>query len=148
MSLVVLIVKLLSIVINYFPAATEKWEGFSKKYLDTWIQRLNNWVLDDHGHPVHVVNYEDLKRDAVKEVEKILDFLQFPYSHDEVVERLREDYTDFQRPHTQDNFQHFSPKQKENLRTTLLTVMNTTKASGKAELFLFKEYLNSLPDIK
>ena len=105
-------------------------------------------MLDNHGHPVHVVNYEDLKRDTVKEVEKILDFLQFPYSHDEVVERLREDYTDLQRPHTHEDFQHYFPKLKENLRTTLLTMMATANASGKADLFLFNEYLDSLPDIK
>ena len=107
-----------------------------------------NWVLSDHKHPVHVVNYEDLKRDTVGEVEKILDFLQFPYSHDELAERLREDYTVFQRPHTNDTFEHFYPEQKEKLRTTLLTVMAAAKDSGKADLFHFDEYLESLPDIK
>ena len=105
-------------------------------------------MLDNHSHPVHVVNYEDLKKDYIREVEKILDFLQFPYSHEEVVERLREDYTDLQRQHTHKDFRHFSPEQKENLQTTLLTMMATAKASGKADLFLFKEYLDSLPDIK
>ena len=105
-------------------------------------------MLDNHSHPVHVVNYEDLKKDYIREVEKILDFLQFPYSHEEVVERLREDYTDLQRQHTHEDFQHFSPEQKEYLRTTLLTMMATANASGKADLFLFNEYLDSLPDIK
>ena len=105
-------------------------------------------MLDNHGHPVHVVNYEDLKRNTVREVEKILDFLQFPYTHEEVVERLRVDYTDFQRVHTHDDFQHFSPEQKEKLRTTLQTVMTKAKACEKANLFLFNEYLSSLPDIK
>ena len=136
------------LICSILPAVTEKWSIFSGEYLDHWIHRLNNWVFDNHGHPVHVVNYEDLKKDTVREVEKILDFLQFPYSHEEVVERLKTDFTTFQRPHTHDDFQHFSPAQKEMLQTTLLTVMADAKASGKADLFLFNEYLDSLPDIK
>ena len=125
----------------------EKWNGFSEDYLQLWIERLDNWVFNNHSHPVHVVSYEDLKKDTVGEVEKILDFLKFPYSHSELVERLRQDYTVFQRPHTNDDYQHFSPEQKENLRTTLLTGMARAKAFGKSDLFHFDEYLNSLSDI-
>ena len=125
----------------------KKWNGFSEDYLQLWIERLDNWVFNNHSHPVHVVSYEDLKRDTVGEVEKILDFLRFPYSHNDLVERLRQDYTVFQRPHTNDDFQHFSPEQKENLRTTLLTVMARAKACGKSDLFHFDEYLDSLSDI-
>ena len=135
-------------LLSILPAVTEKWTSFSEEYLNNWIQRLSNWVLDNHRHPVHVVSYEDLKRDTVKEVEKILDFLQFPYTHEEVVERLRVDYTDFQRVHIHDDFQHFSPEQKEKLQTTLQTAIDNAKACGKADLFLFNEYLDSLPDIK
>ena len=127
---------------------TEKWTSFSEEYLDDWMQRLSNWVLDNHGHPVHVVSYEDLKRDTVREVEKILDFLQFPYTHEEVVERLRVDYTDFQRPHMQINFQYFSSEQNKKLQTTLQTAMTNAMACGKADLFLFNEYLDSLLVIK
>ena len=128
-------------------AVTEKWGKFSEDYLNAWIWRLKNWVFN-HSRPVYVVNYEDLMSDTVRQVEKILDFLQFPYSHEEVVERLRVDYTDFRRSHTHDDFQHFSPEQKEKLRSTLLTAMTDATASGKANLFLFNEYLDSLPDIK
>ena len=101
-------------------------------------------MLNSPNHPVHVVSYEDLQRDTVGEVEKILDFLEFPYSHDELVERLREDYTTFQRPHTNDDFQHFSPEQKANIRTTLLSVMVTAKATGKLNLLTtLNHYLTS-----
>ena len=127
-------------------AVNKKWNKFSESYLKQWIKRLNNWVFDNHSHPVVVVSYEDIKRDTIGEVEKILDFLKFPYSHSELVERLREDYTVFQRPHTNDDFQHFSPEQKENLRTTLLTVMARANSCGKSDLFHFDEYLDSLSD--
>ena len=123
-----------------------EWKGFSKHYLQIWIKRLNNWVFNN-SHPVHVMSYEDLKRDTVREVEKVLDFLKFPYRHNELVERLRQDYIVFQRPHTNDNFQHFSPEQKENLKTALSTVMANARACGKSNLFHFDEYLDSLPNI-
>ena len=126
----------------------KRWKEFSKTYLDTWERRLNNWVLANDRHPVHVVNYEDLQRNTVVEVAKILDFLQFPYRNDTLAERLRDDYTEFKRRrHTNSDFQHFSPEQKEKLRSTLSSVLATAKAAGKADLFLFDEYLESLPNI-
>lgn len=132
----------------YIYAGTNEWTNFLDNYLRKWKKRLVNWVLNNHtNHPVHVVNYEDLKSDTVGEVEKILDFLHFPYSHDEVVERLREDYTVFQRPHKDVNFEHFSPEQKEKLRDALLNVMAAAKDCGKEKLLLFNDYLEVLPDV-
>ena len=125
----------------------DKWEAFSEKYLNSWIKRLDEWVFQNDAHRVHIVSYEDLQEDTVREVGKILDFLHYPYNHSELVERLSEDFTNFHRTHTHDDFQHYSPVQKKNLEDTLETVMTTAKACGKVELFRFQEYLQSLPDI-
>ena len=115
--------------------------------MERWKERTINWVLNNNTHPVHVVNYEDLRNDTVREVEKILDFLHFPYSHDELVERLREDFTAFQRVHKNDGFQHFSPEQKEQLRETITELKAAAKAIGKATFFLFDQYLVDLKNI-
>ena len=117
------------------------------KYMERWKERVVNWVFDNNEHPVHVVSYEDLKTDKVREVEKILDFLQFPYDHDELTERLSEDYTEFQRPHNHTDFQHFNPEQKEKIRATLESAITLAKACGKTDLFHFHDYLESLPHI-
>ena len=97
------------------------------------------------NHPVHVVSYEDLQNDTVREVEKILDFLHFPYSHEDLIQRLRVNFTTFRRPHMNDGFQHFSPEQKERLRLKITQLMAATKTAGKADLFLFSKYLADLP---
>ena len=118
---------------------------FVERYLDRWKERTINWVLMNKRHPVHVVSYEDLQNDTVREVEKILDFLHFPYSHEDLIQRLRVDFTTFQRHHMNDGFQHFSPKQKERLRLTITQLMGAAKTAGKADLFLFSKYLADLP---
>ena len=133
--------------LDCFPLETSRWVKFAEFYVERWRERTVNWVLGNDKHPVHVVNYENLKRDTVGEVEKILDFLQFPYSHDELTERLRENYTEFQRVHTHKSFQHYSPEQKEMLNSKLSSVLAFAKAAGKADLFLFHDYLESLPSL-
>ena len=130
-------------------AVDKDWNDFIQKYLKQWKIRLDNWVFNNHDHPVHVVSYEDLQRDAVGEVEKILDFLKFSYTHDDLVERLKQDYSAFQRPHSHDtDFQHFSPEQKQYLEAALLNVVAVAERTGKSDLFHFKEYIKLLPDIK
>jgi hypothetical protein len=126
---------------------SKEWVEFVERYLDRWKERTINWVLMNKRHPVHVVSYEDLQNDTVREVEKILDFLHFPYSHEDLIQRLRVNFTTFQRPHMNDGFQHFSPEQKERLRLTLKTTISTAKKSGKEHLFHFNEYLESLHNI-
>ena len=128
--------------------ATEKWVQFSKGYTKRWKERTINWVFNNRNHPVHVVSYEDLQRDTVREVEKILDFLKFSYTHDDLVERLKQDYSDFQRPHSHvTDFQHFSPEQKDYLRNTLMDMIELAKRAGKMDLFRFDEYIDALDDI-
>ena len=137
------------LVKSYVLSLTEddKGKDFVEKYFSHWIKMLTNWVFENHRYPIHVVSYEDLQRDTVGEVEKILDFLHFPYNHDELAERLRDDFTTFRRPHSNDGFQHFSPKQKELLRKTITELNATAAAVAKANLFHFDEYLAALTTI-
>ena len=132
---------------QYFPcvSGSKEWVEFVERYLDRWKERTINWVLMNKRHPVHVVSYEDLQNDTVREVEKILDFLHFPYSHEDLIQRLRVNFTTFRRPHMNDGFQHFSPEQKERLRLNITQLMAATKTAGKADLFLFSRYLADLP---
>lgn len=57
------------------------------------------------------VRYEDLKTDTVAEVARMLDFLEFPFSREEVEHRIGEGFTQFYRNHT-DSFGHFTSEQK------------------------------------
>ena len=130
--------------------ATERWNYVSKVYLNQWKTRLTKWVLNNSQseHPVHVVRYEDLQNDRVREVERILDFLHFSYNHDDVVSALEEDYSVFQRSHEHDDFQHYSPEQKGILRTILVDMIKLASIREKTNLLHLNEYLESLSDIK
>ena len=125
----------------------EGWYRFTRAYLKNWKPRLINCVLDNDKHPVHVVRYEDLQNDRVREVERILDFLHFSYNHDDVVSALEEDYSVFQRSHEHDHIRHYSTEQKEMLRSTLVDLIKLASIREKAYLLHLNEYLESLPDI-
>ena len=57
------------------------------------------WLADGirKGRPVHIVKYEDLKLATLKEVKRMLDFLQFPYEEEELKERITTDFSTFYR---------------------------------------------------
>ena len=46
---------------------------------------------------MYLCRYEDLKTDLVASVERMLDFLKFPYHHSQIIEKLKDDYTQFKR---------------------------------------------------
>ena len=107
------------------------------------------WVIENDAtrHPVHIVRYEDLQKDTVGAVEKILDFLNFTYTHEDIVEKLKDDFTDFKRPHNDTAFKHFSKKQKAQLRSTLTELWGMAKDRGKGDSLRFDEYIDALGDI-
>ena len=94
-----------------------------------------------------MVRYEDLQRDPIGEVEKILDFLNFPYIHEDVVTKLSQDYTVFKRLHPEqddDDFRYFTAEQKQYIKDCLLDMIELSEKCGKSHLFQFEDYLKSL----
>ena len=109
--------------------------------MDMWKLRITNWVLKStHEHPVHVVQYEDLKKDTPGEISKILTFLHVPNNLEDISLRLQEDFTSFKRQHVDDNFEHFSSSQKEHIKSVLLDTINLMQ-STENELLDLEEYL-------
>ena len=103
-------------------------------------------MFGNMDYPVHVVRYEDLLKDHVGEVEKILNFLHFSYTHEDMVAKLNEEYTELKALHIHlaDVYSYFSVEQKEILKSTLFEVMNLADFKGKSYLFHFKEYLEEI----
>ena len=76
---------------------------------------LFSWVINStDDHPTMVVRYEDLKQNTIREVKRMLDFLQIPYKEKVVEERLEKDFSRFRRRHRQ-SFEHFTTKQREHV---------------------------------
>ena len=106
-----------------------------------WSDRLRQWVINQDKHPVHILRYEDLKHDTVGEVEKTLDFLNVSYDSETLRSKLSVDYSEFQRPHDRDEFEHYSVKQKEFLRSVLLDVKQAAERASKAHLLQLDKYI-------
>ena len=93
------------------------------------------------NYPLLVVRYEDLKSDKVRQVTRMLDFLNVNYSKVDVEQRLQEDFSAVRRNHSCD-FDHFTENQKLYMRSMIASTMTELDSMGVAyeELHL-KEYL-------
>ena len=100
-----------------------------------------NWVLESGDHPVHIVRYENLKRDVAKEVGKMLHFLHIPFNEQELSQRLKSDFNMFKRRHDNDgDFEHYSAKQMEFVRMTISDTMQLVQEYNKTETLKLEDY--------
>ena len=87
-----------------------------------WMLMMEHFIIDPGDHPVLVVRFEDLKRDIVTEVKKMLDFLEFPYLEARLEERLQKGYTQFLRSHD-DHFEHYTKEQTAHVNKAIRTII-------------------------
>ena len=68
------------------------WDKFIKYYLKWWHEYFPVWLVNGtkYDHPVHVVKLEELKSNTLLEVQKMLNFLGFPYDVKDLTKRLRD----------------------------------------------------------
>ncbi|CAI8034188.1 WSCD family member AGAP003962, partial [Geodia barretti] len=117
------------------------WDSFLHKYMRDWSTRLHQWVINQDNHPVHILHYEDLKQDTVGEIAKTLHFLNVSYDSDILRSKLSVDYSEFQRPHDSEDFEHYSLEQKEFLRSVLLEAKEAAERASKANLLQLDKYI-------
>lgn len=110
-------------------------------YMKDWSTRLHLWVINQDKYPVHILRYEDLRQDFVGEIEKVLIFLNMAYDSDALKSKLGADYTEYRRPHHSDEFEHFSEKQRELVRSVVLDVNNAADRVNKSSLLRLDEYM-------
>lgn len=66
----------------------------------TWQETIVGWLINNHHHRVLVAKYDDLQDNAITEVMRMLDFLGYPYSLSTITKKLRRNYDEFQRSHS------------------------------------------------
>lgn len=122
------------------------WDEFLHTYMKAWVKRIQNWVLKVlPEHPVLVVRYEDLKIDTTREVERMLAFLQLPFSSDQVSQKLEEDFTTFKRVHSDESeFEHYTDDQRDHIKSAILQVVKLAEASNMTHVLRLNEYLRTL----
>ena len=93
------------------------------------------------GHPILVVKYEDLKSDVLTQLKRMLEFLNVPYSDEELEKRLSEDYRGFHRLHKRDDFEHFTPEQRQFVLTGVQEMIFLLETQNDAKTHGIEEYL-------
>lgn len=99
-------------------------------------------VLRSRGHAVLVVLYEQLKSDTVRQVQRVLDFLHFPYSAQAVERALEGGFNSFYRNHT-DTFPHFTTQQMLLINDGIVATGNRLRSYG---LTYLADQLNAYVD--
>lgn len=56
------------------------WEKFVVDHAALWHQTATSWLIYNQNHPILLVSYEQLKSNTSRELLRILNFLEVPYS--------------------------------------------------------------------
>ena len=124
----------------------EKWDTFLYGIVPRWQKTIVKWFVEsiDFRKPILVVRYEDLKNDNLAQVERILNFIHFPFAKEVVEKRLQEDYGVFRRSHSgEDGFEHYTPSQQEMVNLMLFETIGVLKEHKVENLFNLHEYLRT-----
>lgn len=128
----------------FYSTDSEEWDKSLQSYMQAWKKRIQNWVLEKQmDHAVLIVRYEDLKSNTVKEVERMLTFLQHPFNAEDIPSRLAQDFTTFKRPHDVD-FERYTSSQKLYIESVLLQTIKHAQDSNMTHVLNLEEYSNSL----
>ena len=107
-----------------------------------WMLMMEHYIIDPGDHPVLVIRFEDLKRDAVTEIKKMLDFLEFPYSEVKLEERLREGYAQFLRGHD-DHFEHYTKEQTAHVNEAIRRIIKRLRENDVMDSIGLPLYLRT-----
>lgn len=112
-----------------------------------WKTIINNYVINrPKTHPLLVVRYEDLKQDAVKEVQRMLDFLNVPLQEDELVAKLHSTQFDqFHRNHSASaTFDPYTKQQVNYLNSVIIETENTLLSKGITDFIPLRTYVRKI----
>ena len=103
---------------------------------------IGAYIVKNHL-PMLTVFFEDLQENAVREVRRMLDFLEYPYSEDKLQASLKEGFSQFYRNHT-DSFRHFTPDQQESFNAVITgTVQRLRQCNLEQVALKIEKYLRT-----
>lgn len=107
-----------------------------------WVERLKRWVLEQTPHhPVMVMRYEDLQKDTVGEVRRMLDFLQV--ASENLPQRLSEGFTTFKRSHGGVEFERYTSKQRLSMKSWLQRAVHLANERNMSHVLKLNDYLEN-----
>ena len=99
-----------------------------------WQETVLAWTVNNGGHPVIVVKYEDMKTNISRELQRMLDFLQVSYTEMQLQSVVSKGYNTFKRNHSlDDDFEHFTPAQRLFVNLLVRTTKTKLEEHGLAD---------------
>lgn len=116
-----------------FAGGNPEWNSFLSERSQRWVNGVLKLALYQQVHPVLRVFYEDLKSNATHELERMLHFLDVPYTSGHLLHHQLE--SGFQKLHRKrdHSFDPFTQQQKSRLKETLTYAMNELSLWGHQE---------------
>ena len=115
-------------------------------YIQTlkWQRTILAWVVNNMGHSVLVVKYEDMKANMSKELRRMLNFLQVPYTEAQFQSVVTSGYEKFRRHHSsQDDYDHYTSEQRAFVNSVIRTTHSILEEYYLSEICSVHEYLMS-----
>lgn len=76
-----------------------------------------------------ILRYEDLKKDSLTQIVRVLDFLNQDYKKTELATKLQDRFKEVQRNHTC-QFEHYTDNQKAYVRSMIASTMDKLQSMG------------------
>jgi len=103
----------------YYGIDDEEWNTTVRKLATKWLQHVLTW-LTTRGIPTLVVEYDDLKMDTYGELKRMLDFIGYPYTEDNILCAIKQTLSNsFHRNHTK-QFDSYSPVMRQFVNEVIL----------------------------
>lgn len=113
---------------------------FLREQVPRWQALVKDWVSSHGRHNILVVKYEDLKRNTVHQVKRILTFLKIPYTDQDLEGRLARGFDSFHRSH-KPNFEHYTPLQRQRVLRAINDTIELLNRSKQSHLLDLHEYV-------
>ena len=115
--------------LSFHAGDNKEWDRFLRGRCHKWQTHFTSWIITSKNHPILVVRYEDLKDNTLGEMERMLDFLGFAYTREELARRLEKGYTAFKRTN-HGNFEHYTQEQKKYIQKLVRGAVETLSSEG------------------
>jgi len=94
-----------------------EWDNNVKLSAKWWQLHLKRWI--DGELPVLIVKFENLLVDLKTELQRMLDFLGYPYTEDDLNCTIKSNTKQFQRKHSENAINRYTVEQKKHVNLQL-----------------------------
>ena len=106
-----------------------------------WSAMISNYLIKDSPHRVICVVFENLEKDLIGEVKRMLDFLKISYTDEEIRRQLQQDFTTFKRRRKK-VFSHYTYHQRLFINSIIRSTMSLLEGTYIATQIPLHSYLH------